>query len=73
MKFPALYLAGALIAAAIPLSASAAPVAADQGSAVSGRQATSATTPTCPPGYYWEPDGYARHGKFRLAHCAPRY
>jgi hypothetical protein len=71
MKLPALYVAGALIAAAIPLSASVAPVAADQGSASSGRQATSAT-PTCPPGYYWEPDGYAPHGKYRPAHCAPR-
>jgi hypothetical protein len=70
MKLRALYLAGVLIAAAIPLSVSAAPVAGDQGS--NGQQATSAT-PTCPPGYYWEPEGYARHGKFRPAHCAPRY
>jgi hypothetical protein len=72
MKFRALYLAGSLIAAAIPLLASIAPAAADQGSAISGRQAASAT-PACPPGYYWEPDGYARHGKYRPAHCAPRY
>lgn len=26
----------------------------------------------CPPGYYWEPDSYAAHGKFRVAHCARR-
>jgi hypothetical protein len=24
----------------------------------------------CAPGYYWEPDAYAPHGKFRPAHCA---
>jgi len=71
MKLRALYLTGAFIAAAIPLSVSATPGAADHQAAIAGRQATSAT-PTCPPGYYWEPDGYAPHGKFRPAHCAPR-
>ncbi|HWB48778.1 MAG TPA: hypothetical protein VG651_06685 [Stellaceae bacterium] len=25
----------------------------------------------CPPGYYWEEAGYARHAKWRPAHCAP--
>jgi hypothetical protein len=25
----------------------------------------------CPPGYYWEPAGYASHAKWRPAHCAP--
>jgi hypothetical protein len=71
MRLRALYLTGALIAAAIPLSVSATPGAVDHQAAISGRQATSATA-TCPPGYYWEPDGYAAHGKFRPAHCALR-
>lgn len=68
MKLHALCLASALIAAAIPLSAGAVPVAAG----ASARQAAS-TTYTCPTGYYWEPDAYAPHGKFRPAHCAPRW
>jgi hypothetical protein len=72
MKLSALSLAGALFAAAIPLSASTAPVAADQGSANGGQQATSAA-PACPAGYYWEPAGYVHHGKFREAHCARRW
>jgi hypothetical protein len=65
MKSHVLYLTGALIATALPLSARAIP-------ATSGQQATSAPY-TCPPGYYWEPDGYAAHGKFRPAHCAVRW
>jgi hypothetical protein len=66
MKLHALCLAGALIAAAIPLSAGAVPVAAHH-------EAGASTPYTCPPGYYWEPDAYAPHGKFRPAHCAPRW
>jgi hypothetical protein len=72
MRLHALYLTGALIATAIPLSAGAVSVAADHEAAISVRQAASATH-TCPPGYYWEPDAYAPHGKFRPAHCAPRW
>jgi len=26
----------------------------------------------CPKGQYWVPAGYAKHGKYRAAHCAPR-
>ena len=65
MKLHALCLTGALIAA-IPLSAGAVPVAAHHEAGVSAPY-------TCPPGYYWEPDAYAPHGKFRPAHCAPRW
>jgi hypothetical protein len=68
MKLHDLYLAGALIATAIPLSAGAIPAEA----ASSAPQATSAPY-TCDPGYYWQPDGYAPHGKFRPAHCALRW
>jgi hypothetical protein len=70
MRLHALYLTGALIATAIPLSAGAAPLAADHDTGT--RQAASAAY-TCPPGYYWEPDAYAPHGKFRPAHCARRW
>ena len=72
MRLHALSLTGALIVAAIPLSAGAAPVAANYSAGTSARQAASAMY-TCPPGYYWEPDGYAPHGKFRPAHCTLRW
>ena len=72
MRLHALYLTGALIATAIPLSAGAIPVAAEHEADTSSQQAASATY-TCPPGYYWEPGGYAPHGKFRPAHCARRW
>jgi hypothetical protein len=26
----------------------------------------------CPKGQYWVPAGYAKHGKYRAGHCAPR-
>ena len=71
MKLRVLYLTGALIATALPLSAQAIPVQPDHQATSSAQQATSAPD-TCPPGYYWEPDGYAQHGKFRPAHCAVR-
>ena len=72
MSLRFLYLAGALIAAAAPLSAGAVAAAANHEGATQARQAASARN-TCPPGYYWEPDAYAPHGKFRPAHCAPRW
>jgi hypothetical protein len=72
MRLHALYLTGALIGTAIPVSASAVPMAAQHEAGASFRQAASAAS-TCPPGYYWEPDAYAPHGKFRPAHCAPRW
>ena len=72
MRLHALCLTGALIATAIPLSAGAVPVAADHEARASAPQTVSAAY-TCPTGYYWEPDGYAPHGKFRPAHCALRW
>ena len=72
MKLRVLYLTGALIATALPLSARAIPVQPGHYATASAQRATSAPY-TCPPGYYWEPDSYAPHGKFRLAHCAVRW
>jgi hypothetical protein len=70
MRLHRFFLAGALVAAAIPLSAEAALFPADHETGTTAWQAASAAY-TCPPGYYWEPDAYAPHGKFRPAHCAP--
>jgi hypothetical protein len=72
MRLHGLFLAGALVAAAIPLSAGAALVPAGRETGASARQAAAATY-ACPAGYYWEPDAYAPHGKFRPAHCALRW
>ena len=79
MRLNALCLIGSLAAAAIPLAAGATPAQlAGKVSTQWGRQAA-VTVPqgkpaayVCPPGYYWEPDSYAPHGKFRPAHCALR-
>ena len=72
MRLHRFFLAGALVAAAIPLSAGAALFPADRETDTTAWQAASATY-SCPPGYCWEPDAYAPHGKFRPAHCAPRW
>jgi hypothetical protein len=50
MRVHGLFLAGALVAAAIPLSAGAALFPADRETGTSAWQAASATY-TCPPGY----------------------
>jgi hypothetical protein len=78
MHLNALYLIGTLTISAIPLSAGA--VAAEAAPVInplSGQTAINAPhtpdTDACPPGYYWEPAGYVEHGKFRFAHCAPRW
>jgi hypothetical protein len=72
MRLNALCFVGALTVLGIPFSAGAIPVQAHRQAATSAQQPTSAAY-TCPPGYYWEPDAYAPHGKFRPAHCAPRW
>ena len=79
MRLNALCLIGCLAASALPLSAGAesTPPAAAVRAAQSEGSVRAAQDPasarTCPPGYYWEPASYAKHGKFRLAHCAPRW
>jgi hypothetical protein len=71
MRMHGLYLTGALIAAAIPLSVGAAPAPANYQSAASVAQAAPAPD-TCPAGWIWEPAGYMGNGHWRPAHCAPR-
>lgn len=31
-----------------------------------------AAAPGCGKGQHWVPSGYARHGKYRAGHCAPK-
>lgn len=71
MRMNALWLIGTLTVLAIPLSAGAVPPQLDRQAA--GAQEAAPATYGCPSGYYWEPDAYAPHGKFRPAHCAPRW
>ena len=71
MKLHVLYLTGALIATALPLSARAIPAQPDHQATTGAQQATSASY-TCPPGYYWEPEvmpSTASSGP-RIAQCA---
>ena len=70
MRFHAIYWVGALIATALPFSAEAVPTVANHEAAISDRDLN---VHTCPSGYYWEKARYARHGKFRYAHCEPGY
>jgi hypothetical protein len=70
MRLKALCLIGVLTVTAVPLSAGAETAAADQQTAPNARQATPATD-ECGAGWYWEQAGYAKHGKWRPAHCAP--
>jgi hypothetical protein len=72
MRLNALYLIGALTVLASALPAEAVPAQPDRPAAAGAQQITP-TVYACPPGYYWEPDAYAPHGKFRPAHCARRW
>ena len=79
MRLSAFCLLGSLAALKIPLSAGAVPAQSTEAVSAQWRGQKAVTAPQgklaadiCPPGYYWEPDGYAPHGKFRLAHCARR-
>jgi hypothetical protein len=70
MRLTAVRVIGVLTVTAVPLSAGAETAAADQQAAPNARQAAPATN-VCGPGWYWEQAGYAKHGKWRPAHCAP--
>jgi hypothetical protein len=71
MRSNALCLIASLAVLAILPSAAAVPAQSDRQPAVSAPRDTPAAQ-ACPRGYYWEPEGYVRHGKFRPAHCARR-
>jgi hypothetical protein len=71
MRLKALYLTGALMSVAIPLSAGAAPSQRDSQTTPNAEQMLASDA--CGRGWYWEAAGYAPHGKFRPAHCARRW
>jgi hypothetical protein len=80
MRLNALCLFGSLAALAVPLSAGTVPAQSTGSVSAQWRGQEAVTAPqgklaayVCPPGYYWEPDGYIPHGKFRPAHCARRW
>jgi hypothetical protein len=71
MRLQNLYFVGALAAAAIPLSAGAQRLPANDRSTTNS-QTVSQANRRCPPGWVWEPAGYLGSGKWRPARCASR-
>jgi hypothetical protein len=71
MKLHALYLAGAVVAAAIPFSAGAQSMPA-YGQTTAGVAQTTPTKDACAPGWVWVPNGYVHQGRWEPAHCAFR-
>ncbi len=69
MRLHALYLTGALIAMASPLSAGAQSLPQTDPSATNF-QAGNRGAEQCAPGYVWEPGGYLGGGSWRPGHCA---
>lgn len=70
MRFQNLYFLGALAVAAIPLSAGAQSLLANDQSTTN--KAVTQADRRCPPGSVWEPAGYLGSGKWRPARCASR-
>jgi hypothetical protein len=70
MRLQALYFIGALAVTAIPLSAGAQSLPAND----QGTTNAQANRPVqqCPPGYDFEPGGYTGSGTWRAPHCASR-
>jgi hypothetical protein len=71
MRLQTLYFIGALAVTAIPLSAGAQLLPANDQSTIN-TQADKQTVQKCPPGYDWEAAGYLGSGKWRPARCASR-
>ena len=63
-------LVGAFAIAAALQTASAAP-SAPSGAALASAPTVVPVAHHCGQGYRWVPAGYAKHGKYRAAHCAP--
>jgi hypothetical protein len=73
MRILMLALLGAIGVAAASPTAGAAPLAAHAGNLLApALQATPAASHGCPKGHRWVPAGYAKHGKYRPGHCAPK-
>jgi hypothetical protein len=84
MRLQTLFFVGAFAVAAIPLSAGAQSLSANdqwatnaQSAPANGQWTANAhtdnqTVQTCPPGYAWEPAGYLGGGTWRPAFCGSR-
>jgi hypothetical protein len=69
MRLKALYLIGALAVTAIPLSAGAQSLPAND-QWTTNAQAVDPPVQQCAPGYVWEHGGYTGGGTWRPPHCA---
>jgi hypothetical protein len=68
-------LAGCVLALGLTagLQTTAAAVAPPSSAAIgSPSPSTPVASHKCGQGQYWVPSGYAKHGKYRAGHCAPR-
>ena len=76
MRLQTLYFIGAFAVAAIPLSAGAQSLPANDQPAnqqwTTNAQADNQAFQQCPPGYDWEPAGYLPGGYWGPARCASR-
>ena len=76
MRLQTLYFIGAFAVAAIPLSAGAQSLPANDQPAnhqwTSNAEADKPAVQQCPPGYVWEPAGYLGGGTWRPAFCGSR-
>ena len=72
MRVRILYLASALIATALPLSAGAVPALFGHHSIAAKVEQAKSAKKHCSAGSVWEPAGYLGHGHWRPAHCAAR-
>ena len=61
------------LALATGLQTTAASVSPPNGAAIgSPYSSMPVASHKCGPGQYWVPSGYAKHGKYRAGHCAPK-
>ena len=63
---------GMLCLAAGAQSTNGAPLARNGSVSAAPSKVTLAANPSCPKGQRWVPAGYAKHGKYRAGHCAPK-
>ena len=72
MRISILAFVGMLGLAAASQPIHGAPLAAGGYLLSSSAKAMLAANPSCPKGQRWIPAGYAKHGKYRAGHCAPK-
>lgn len=71
MRSLMLGLVGAIAIAASP-TAEGVPLASGGNMPAPALRAVPVASHGCPKGQRWVPAGYAKHGKYRAAHCAPK-